>query len=231
MQKLKEFNESSNFEKPKSSKSRVLVTTHEDDDSEEEDEPKQKQEKKSSKKEKAYEYNKVTGVYHSPNLDEYEIQMITDLSGLAKSLKLIKNEFREKSKKSVFVHDEDHDKKDTIVSELKHLHDFDKRDKTSDLEDIDDVFKIKTLDSCLNFFNDILLSQFQLFLKIPTFQDLIKEAVDLANDREEEGDEEEEYKSIEKLSPNQVTEYRPVEIVPKFIGSEEPSSRKGPHFV
>ena len=111
MQKLKKFNESSNFEKPKSSKPWVPVTTHEEDDSEEEDEPKQKQVEKSSKKEKVYEYNKITGVYHSPNLGEHEIQMITDLSGIAKSLKLIKNEFHEKSKKSGFIHDEDHDKK------------------------------------------------------------------------------------------------------------------------
>ena len=66
MQKLQEFNESSNFEKPKSSEPRVPVTTHEDDDSEEENEPKQKQQKKSSKNEKVYEYNKITGVYHSP---------------------------------------------------------------------------------------------------------------------------------------------------------------------
>ena len=43
------------------------------------------QEKKRSKKEKVYEYNKVTGVYHSPNLGEHEKQMITDLSGLANS--------------------------------------------------------------------------------------------------------------------------------------------------
>ena len=45
----------------------------------------QKQKKKNSKKEKAYDYNKITGVYYGPKLDDYEIQMMTNLSGLAKS--------------------------------------------------------------------------------------------------------------------------------------------------
>ena len=53
--------------------------------------------------------------------------------------------------------------------------------------------------------------------------------MDDANDNED--DEEEEYKTIEKLTPNEVVEHRPVQIVPKFIGSEEPSSKKSAHFV
>ena len=134
--------------------------------------------------------------------------------------------------KSVFIHDEDHEKKESITSELKHLHDFNKRDKIDDLEDIDEVFKLKTLDSCLGFFNDIFLNQFQLFLKIPAFQDLIKEAVDISNERDEDEEQDtEQYETIEKLTPNQVTEYRPVQLVPKYIGTDEPSSKKGTHFV
>ena len=90
----------------------------------------------------------MTRIFHSPKQDDYEIQMITNLSRKAKSFKWIKNNFHKKVKQSVFIHDKDHghEKKESIISELKHLQDFDKRDKKDDLEDIDEVFKIKTLD-------------------------------------------------------------------------------------
>ena len=73
------------------------------------------------------------------------------------------------------------------------------------------------------------------------FQDILKDAVDAAyaregddeeeEDEEDEEKEEEEFQSIEKLTPNQVAENRPVQIGPKIIGTANPPSKKSVHFV
>ena len=111
---------------------------------------------------------------------------------------------------------------------MNHLHDFNKREESKDLESTDELFKIRTLDSCLGFCNDILLSSLQLFCTIPQFQEILKDAVDAAYEREDDNEEDDEpYESIEKLTPTQVTEHRPLQIVPKIIGADEPSSKKG----
>ena len=214
------------FEKPKNNKSRVVERVQDDED-ENDEQQESKESKEPKKSQKTHKYNTLTGIYYQPKLDDYEVQKIQELQGLARALSLVKRDFHDKVENSSVIHD--YDTKDRIVSELNDVHDLHVRDKTKDVEKIDDIVKIKALDNCLTFFNDIFISQFQLLLRVPTFQKLIRDAVDDANDNED--DEEEEYKSIEKLTPNEVVEHRPVQIVPKFIGSEQPSSKKGAHFV
>ena len=140
-----------------------------------------------------------------------ELKKINDLSGLAHSLSLIKRNFIEKVATS--SHIEDYDEKDSIEHELNKMHDLKENEKNEDVPEISDVFKEKTLDKCIEFFNAIIISQMQLLCRAPTFQIMLRDAVDAANDNE---DDENEYHTIEKITPHEVEQQLPVDIESKF---------------
>ena len=223
----KEIHEMSGIEKAKSNKTRVSETQM-DPESDQENESEEKKEIKKQSKPKVHSYNNLTGMYYTPKLDEYEIQKINELSGLAKSLNLIKNDFHEKLKKSEAI--PDLEQKDDIKKELDGIHDFHKRKKSEDIEEIDEVFKIKTLDNCIGFFNDILISQLQLLCRVPSFQHMLRQAIDDINDLEDEEDE--PYDTIEKLTPKEVEQKRPEIIVPQVVYLDDvKTSKNGNVFV
>ena len=117
---------------------------------------------------KKHNYNMLTGIYHNKNIDDYELKKINDLSGLAHSLSLIKRNFIEKVATS--SHIEDYDEKDSIEHELNKMHDLKKNEKNEDVPEISDVFKEKTLDKCIGFFNAIIISQMQFCVEYQLFK-------------------------------------------------------------
>ena len=68
----------------------------------------------------------------------------------------------------------------------------------------------------------------QLLCRVPTFQIMLRDAVDAANDNE---DDENEYHTIEKITPHEVEQQHPVDIESKFLDDISTKTNKKGHLI